>query len=148
MFELHFQRLCNGPFQLLDLSRIIIFVVVQCSQTCRSGTRMRDVLCLGARQEVVVGDDEVNRTRTVFDVELEMGFCRNYSRQMEPDAIEECNSHIPCPVRFLPGAYGEVSLISAVPPHLSELWVPSKAVAYHRGGGLPEILNHPTCCSS
>ena len=40
---------------------------------------------------------------------VDLEICQNFSRQVEPVGMEECNTEIPCPVRYLPGDYGEVT---------------------------------------
>lgn len=39
---------------------------------------------------------------------VEVEVCFNYSEQVMPDLVEDCNFNVPCPVRYFPGPYGEV----------------------------------------
>ena len=82
-----------------------IFMLMQCSRTCRSGVRTREVMCFAANEAM----DEMNQTMFVFDIEVDIEVCRNFSREEEPVASEVCNSLILCPVRFQPGQYEDVS---------------------------------------
>ena len=80
------------------------------------GVRSRNISCLMPTRDNDTGIYNFIDLEELVDMEeleelVDLEICQNFSRQPEPPSTEECNTNIPCPVRYLPGSFQEVCRI-------------------------------------